>query len=109
MTSTRRLDVRSPFSLLRRHPDLRRLLGAQLVSNTGDWALGIGLVYTVYALTGSTIASAVTLLSGFVPMVLVGLVAGVFVDQWDRKRTMVATNLLLALGLLPLLAVSSDT
>lgn len=107
MTPIRQLDVRSPFVLLRRRPDLRRLLGAQLVSNTGDWALGIGLVYTVYDLTGSTIASAVTLLSGFVPMVLVGLVAGVFVDRWDRKRTMVATNLLLAVGLLPLLAVTS--
>jgi Na+/melibiose symporter-like transporter len=99
------LDVRNPVALLRRYADLRRLLGAQLVSNVGDWALGIGLVYTVYDLTGSTVASAITLLSGFVPMVVVGLVAGVFVDRWDRKRTMVVTNLLLAAGLLPLLLV----
>jgi predicted MFS family arabinose efflux permease len=96
-------DLRSPFTLLRRQPDLSRLVSAQLISMTGDWALGIGLVYTVYALTGSTVASAVTLLSGFVPMALVGLVAGVFVDRWDRKRTMVTTNLLLAVSVLPLL------
>ena len=100
-----RLDLHSPLELLRTHPDLRRLLGAQLVSMTGDWALGIGLLYSVYQLTGSTVASAAMMMSGFVPMVLVGLVAGVFVDRWDRKRTMIVTNLLMALALLPLLLV----
>jgi Na+/melibiose symporter-like transporter len=100
------VDLRSPARLLRRAPDLRLLLGAGLVSMTGDWLLGVGLAYSVYALTGSTLASAAALLSSFVPQVLVGSVAGVFVDRWDRKRTMVVTNLLLAVGLLPLLLVS---
>jgi Na+/melibiose symporter-like transporter len=100
------LDLRSPGRLLRRAPDLRLLLGAGLVSMTGDWLLAVGLAYSVYALTGSTLASAATLLSSFVPQVLVGSVAGVFVDRWDRKRTMVVTNLLLAASLLPLLVVS---
>ena len=59
-----------------------------------------GLAYSVYALTGSTLASAAALLAAFVPQVLVGSIAGVFVDRWDRKRTMVVTNLLLAVGLL---------
>jgi len=100
------VDLRSPARLLRRAPDLRLLLGAGLVSMTGDWLLGVGLAYSVYALTGSTLASAAALLSSFVPQVLVGSVAGVFVDRWDRRRTMVVTNLLLAVGLLPLLLVS---
>jgi MFS family permease len=77
-----------------------------VVSMTGDWLLGTGLAYAVYSLTGSTLASAAALLSAFVPQVLLGSVAGVFVDRWDRKRTMVATNLLLAIGLAPLLLVS---
>lgn len=98
-------DLRKPLLLLRGAPDLRLLLGAGLVSMSGDWLLSVGLAYSVYALTGSTLASAAALLSAFVPQVLVGSVAGVFVDRWDRKRTMVVTNLLLACGLLPLLLV----
>jgi len=99
-------DLRAPVRLLRRTPDLSLLLGAGLVSLTGDWLLGTGLAYAVYSLTGSTLASAAALLSAFVPQVVLGSVAGVFVDRWDRKRTMVTTNLLLAAGLLPLLVVS---
>ena len=96
------LDLRAPWRLLRRRRDLRLLLTAGLVSMTGDWLLGIGLTFSVYAITGSTLASAVTLLASFVPQVVAGSVAGVFVDRWDRKRTMVACNLLLAVGLIPL-------
>jgi MFS family permease len=102
-----RLDLRTPWLLLRRHRDLRLLLAAGLVSMTGDWLLGVGLTYSVYAITGSTLASAVTLLASFVPQVLAGLVAGVFVDRWDRKRTMVTANLLLALGLAPLVLLDT--
>jgi Na+/melibiose symporter-like transporter len=105
MTSPLASDWRAPLRLLRHRRDLRLLLGAGLISMSGDWLLAIGLTYSVYAITGSTLASAVTLLAGFVPQVLAGLVAGVFVDRWDRKRTMVVANLLLAVGLLPLLAV----
>ena len=68
------LDLRSPFALLRRHRDLRLLLSAQVISMAGDWILGIGLSYAVYARTGSTVASALALLSGFVPMAVVGLI-----------------------------------
>jgi len=100
------VDLSGPFRLLRRTPDLRWLLSAGLVSLTGDWVLSVGLAYAVYALTGSTVASAGALLSAFVPQVVVGSFAGVFVDRWDRKRTMVVANLLLAVGLLPLLLVT---
>ena len=100
------LDLRAPGRLLRAAPDLRLLLAAGLVSLTGDWLLGVGLAYSVYAVTGSTLASAATLLSSFIPQVVVGSVAGVFVDRWDRKRTMVVANLVLAAGLLPLLLVT---
>ncbi len=50
-------------------------------------------------------ASALAMASAFAPQVLLGAVAGVFADRWDRKRTMIAADLLLAAGLLPLLLV----
>jgi MFS family permease len=102
------LDLRSPMRLLGQAPDLRLLLGAGLVSMSGDRVLSVGLAYSIYALTGSTLASAAALLSAYLPQVVVGSVAGVLVDRWDRKRTMVVTNLVLAAGLLPLLLVSGS-
>jgi MFS family permease len=101
MTST----LSGPWRLLRRRPDLARLVGAGLVSLTGDWLLAIGLSYAVYDLTGSTMASAGVFLTSLLPQVAVGLVAGVLVDRWDRRRTMIAANLVLAVGLLPMLLV----
>jgi Na+/melibiose symporter-like transporter len=94
-----------PIRQALRHRDLRLLLAAGLVSMTGDWVLRIGLTYYVYVLTGSTLASALMLLTSFAPQIVLGSIAGVFVDRWDLRRTMVVTDVLLALGLLPLLAV----
>jgi predicted MFS family arabinose efflux permease len=80
---------------------------AGVISQVGDWALWVGLVFYVYLLTGSTLATGTALLAAVVPQALVGLFAGVYVDRWSRKRTMIVTNLVLAAGLLPLLEVHS--
>ena len=98
-------DPTTTRGLLRSHRDLRLLLAAGLVTMTGDWMLSVGLVYTVYDVTGSTLASAGALMAAFVPQVVTGLFAGVFVDRWSRARTMVVGNLLMAVGLAPLLLV----
>jgi MFS family permease len=80
---------------------------AGLISLAGDWMLRIALPIFVYQLTGSTLATSTILIVAILPDLLFGSIAGVFVDRWDRKRTMVISNLLLAIGLLPLLAVRS--
>ena len=97
--------MRAAWRVLKGQRDLRLVLSAGLVSSCGDWILLIGLLYRVYTMTGSTVASALTMLSAGVPQVLLGPVAGVFADRWDRKRTMITADVLLAVGLLPLLAV----
>ena len=97
--------MRATWRMLAARRDLRLVLSAGIISLTGDWVLTIGLIYRVYAVTGSTVASALTMASSFAPQVLLSAVAGVFADRWDRKRTMIVADLLLAAGLLPLLLV----
>ncbi|MEV0801905.1 MFS transporter [Kribbella sp. NPDC050281] len=97
------------WGVLARQRDYRLMLGAGLISLTGDWLLRTGLAFQVYVLTGSTLASGGLLLASFVPPVLLGSLAGVFVDRWDRRTTMIVTNILNAVVLLPLLAVRDES
>ncbi len=88
-----------------RQRDFSRLWVGGLISLTGDWILVVGLPFEIYRRTGSTLATGGMVLAYLVPPILFGSVAGVFVDRWDRRRLMVAINLLLALIILPLLAI----
>ena len=81
-----------------------------MISTLGDLVLYIALPFVVYDMTGSTLATGAMMIVETIPMVFLGSLAGVFVDRWDRRRTMVASDLLRALFLFPLLLVhSTDT
>lgn len=97
--------MRGVWALLARQRDYRLLLSAGLISLTGDWILRTGLAFRVYELTGSTLTSGTLLLASFLPSVVLGSLAGVFVDRWDRRRAMIVLNVLHVVALLPLLAV----
>ena len=92
------------LSVLRQR-DYALLWFGGLVSMLGDFVLFVGLPYEIYRLTGSTLATAGMLLAFLIPNILLGSVAGVYVDRWDRRRLMIVVNLLQALSLLPLLLV----
>jgi len=79
----------------------------QLISLFGDWVLLIALPFYIFDLTGSALATGAMFIAQTVPRVLLGSVAGVFVDRWDRKRTMIAADLSRAVLILALLAVHS--
>ena len=96
----------SMFATLR-HRDFALLWTAGLISVAGDFVLLTALPLYVYELTGSALATGGVFAASWVPRALLGSVAGVFVDRWDRKRTMVVADLLRALVLLPLLLVGS--
>lgn len=91
-----------------RNRDFALLWWGGLVSMLGNWLLSVALPIYVYQSTGSTLATALMFIAGAVPRVLLGTVAGVFVDRLERKRTMVVCNLLLALTLAPLLLVEAS-
>jgi MFS family permease len=79
----------------------------QLISIVGDWVLVIALPFYTYNLTGSALASGGIFIASTLPRLLLGSVAGVFVDRWDRKRTMIVADLLRVLLILMLLLVRS--
>src|SRR4051794_33184445 len=83
------------------------LLLAGLISSVGDLVLSIALPFYVYDLTHSALQTGAMFIASTLPGLLVGSVAGVFVDRWDRKRTMVTADLSRDVLMLLLLAVRS--
>jgi MFS family permease len=88
--------------------DFRRLWTSHVVSTFGDAITSLGLLITAQRLTGSTAAVATTAVAIALPQLLFGLVAGVLVDRWDRKKVMVASDLIRAMLVLGFVAVSAD-
>src|SRR5919199_6648280 len=93
------------LSVLRRR-DFALLWTGGLVSVAGDWVLIAALPYFVYEETASTVATAAIIAAELAPSVLLGSIAGVFVDRWDRRRVLVVANVLQAVTVLLLLAVA---
>jgi predicted MFS family arabinose efflux permease len=92
-----------------RRRDFRLLWVAGLVSVLGDWMLLAALPFHVYERTGSALAAGSLFIAYALPGVLLGSVAGVFVDRWDRRRTMLVANVLRAGIVLLLLANPPDS
>lgn len=80
-----------------RKPDFALLWIAQLVSTAGSSLTDLAAGILVYERTGSAFLVGATLMAAAVPTVLVGMVAGVFVDRWDKRRAMIVTSLLQAI------------
>ena len=86
----------SPFAVLRRR-DFSLMWTAQLISTIGSALTSLAASIYVYRVTGgSALSVGLMLMSTAAPSLLVGLVAGVFVDRYDRKRIMIAADLLRA-------------
>src|ERR1700676_1637771 len=93
--------------VLRLQP-VRRLWAAQVVSIFGDF-LAIFAIYSVASFRMHATATEISLIlvSFLLPLAIVGPVAGVFVDRWNVKRTMIASDLTRAV-LAALLAGATD-
>jgi MFS family permease len=91
---------------LRRDRDFRLLWSGQAVSAIGNQVTRIALPYQVYVLTGSTLAIAALTLVQLIPILVFVLGAGSLADAVDRRRLLFATNVLLALSSLALVALA---
>jgi len=80
---------------------------AQLISMIGDWAMFAALPFFIYELTSSVMATGVMFMIQVVPPLVFGSVAGVFVDRWDRRWTMIGSCLFRGSVLVILLGVRS--
>ena len=89
-----------------RIPDYRRLIGGQAISDIGDGITFLLLLLVINHLTGSAAALALMAIAEAVPQFSVGLVAGVYVDRWNRRTVMLAADLIRA-GILLLVAVAA--
>src|SRR3984893_540821 len=83
---------------LRRHRDFRRLWGGQLVSQVGSQLTIVAVAYQTYRLTGSTAMVGLVSLGQLLPLLAGSLLGGPLLDAWDRRRVLLATQLLLAAG-----------
>ena len=66
------------------------LLGSQLVS--------FALIWYLTVTTGSATVLAIGSLVGILPSVLLGPFVGPLIDRWDRRRTMIVSDLIIALA-----------
>jgi MFS family permease len=81
------------YELLRRNPQYARLWAAQAISLLGDWFSTIVLATLVSDYShGSGLAISLLLLCRFLPPVIVGPLAGVLVDRFDRKRLLILSD-----------------
>jgi MFS family permease len=79
-----------------RIPAYRRIWLGQLISDAGDGLTNLALLLLVNHLTGSTAAIAAMAICLAVPPLTIGLFAGAYVDRANRRRIMLASDLLRA-------------
>jgi MFS family permease len=101
-----RMTAQQSSSVLRNR-EFRLLLIAQIVSSFGDSLTGLTLLILVNELTGSTAAIATLTILIAIPTVTLGLIAGVYVDRFDRKRIMLYSDAARAAVVIGLIFVSS--
>jgi hypothetical protein len=81
-------------AVLREEPQYRLLFGSQVLSILGDRVTSVALPFAVLATGGGVADVALVSAAQFVPFVVLALPAGVWADRLDRKRILIASDLL---------------
>jgi MFS family permease len=77
-----------------RSRNYRLFFGGQSISLIGTWMTRIATAWLVYRLTHSAFLLGVVGFAGQIPTFFLGPFAGVWVDRWNRHRTLVVTQVL---------------
>lgn len=91
--------VRSSFSIFR-NKNFTRLWIGQLISEIGSSLTEMAAFIFVYQQTESALNVGLMMVASSAPSLLVGLIAGVFVDRYDRKKMMMISDFLRLLFIL---------
>jgi MFS family permease len=84
----------------------------QIISQFGDRLTQMALIGLAYQLNpGSTISLAKKMTLAIIPVFLVGPFAGVYVDRWDKRKTMYISDLLrvILIMLIPIVSLHSKS
>ncbi len=82
------------------HRDFSYLWSGQLVSNIGTAISSLALMFYAFSLTGSAMSMAILAMVQVLPVVVFAGFVGVYVDQWNRKTIMIASDVVRAITIL---------
>ncbi|MCH9648699.1 MAG: MFS transporter [Deltaproteobacteria bacterium] len=97
------------YELLRSNSNYRRLWLGDIASLLGDWFNTIALYTLVTQLTGSPLALGLVMITKMLPFALASPLAGLLADRFNRRRLMIASDLLRALVVLAFLLVDKPS
>ncbi len=101
-----RYHLRRSFNSLE-VPNYRRYFAGQLISLSGTWMQTVAAVWLILTLTDSGIAVGLTTALQFLPMLLFGAWGGLLADRMSKRRLLLATQALMMIPALGLLAVTA--
>ena len=84
------------MSPVRHSRDFRLLFSGQLVSTLGTQLTAVAVPYQVFRMTHSSLYVGLVSLAQLIPLLVFSMVGGVVADTHDRRRILMATELLMA-------------
>jgi MFS family permease len=88
-----------------RHRDFRLYFAGQGISQTGTWLQTIATSWLIYHLTGSAFLLGLASFAQFIPMLVLGPFAGVWVDRRRKRKVLMITQSFALAQALAMLAV----
>lgn len=79
------------------HRNFRRYFIGQGVSILGSWLQQVALSWLVYRLTGSAALLGIAAFMAMIPQLVIGPIAGVWIDRHDKRRFLIVIELALSL------------